>query len=144
MTARQRASQAQDGFARVGTAPVSPLDENNTIISASDNAAFRAIKNDSGKPTQKDGDNTDGLTGEIASKSAGRKASGPTGRAASKNDSRARRRVGRPRGPERVALAVRILAVTDARLTAAVEATGQSPQYVVDAALAAYLDALGI
>jgi len=52
--------------------------------------------------------------------------------------------VGRPRGPERVALTVRVLAATDERLTAAVELTGQSPQYLVDAALAAYFDALGV
>ena len=52
--------------------------------------------------------------------------------------------MGRPRGPARVALTIRILAANDERLTAAVEATGQSPQYVVDAALAAYFDALGI
>jgi hypothetical protein len=41
-----------------------------------------------------------------------------------------------------VALTVRVLAATDERLTAAVELTGQSPQYIVDAALAAYFDAL--
>lgn len=41
-------------------------------------------------------------------------------------------------------LTIRILAQTDERLTEAVEQTGQSPQYIVDAALAAYLDALGI
>jgi len=38
---------------------------------------------------------------------------------------------------------VRILAATNDRLTAAVDATGQSPQYVIDAALAAHLDELG-
>ena len=43
-----------------------------------------------------------------------------------------------------MALTIRILAATDKRLTAAVEQTGESPQYVVDAALAAYFDALGI
>jgi hypothetical protein len=50
----------------------------------------------------------------------------------------------RQRGPERVALTVRVLAATDERLTAAVELTGQSPQYIVDAALAAYLAALDV
>jgi hypothetical protein len=44
----------------------------------------------------------------------------------------------------RVPLTVRVLATTDARLTAAVEMTGDSPQYIVEAALAAWLDALGI
>lgn len=55
-----------------------------------------------------------------------------------------RRRPGRRRGPNRVPLTVRILVETDDRLTEAVEMTGQSPQYIVDAALAAYLDTLGI
>jgi predicted DNA-binding protein len=44
----------------------------------------------------------------------------------------------------RVPLTVRILRGTDERLTAAVEATGRSPQYLVDEALARYLDSLGI
>lgn len=51
--------------------------------------------------------------------------------------------MGRPRGPERVPLTVRILAETDERLTAAVEATGKSPQYIVDEALAEHLARLG-
>jgi len=52
--------------------------------------------------------------------------------------------VGRPRGPERVPLTVRILAETDERLTAAVEATGKSPQYIVDEALSEYLSRLEV
>lgn len=39
-------------------------------------------------------------------------------------------------------LTVRILAATDERLTAAVEATGKSPQYIVDEALSEYLSRL--
>ena len=66
------------------------------------------------------------------------------GRKTGKKAGKRRRRVGRPRGPERVPLTIRILAATDVRLTAAVEATGESPQYIVDKALAAYLDALGV
>jgi len=46
------------------------------------------------------------------------------------------RRRGRPRGPERAKLSVRILASNDTKLTRAVEQTGQSPQYLVDQALA--------
>jgi hypothetical protein len=53
------------------------------------------------------------------------------------------RKPGRPRGPERVPLTVRILAVMDERLTAAVEATGKSPQYIMDEALSEYLTRLG-
>jgi hypothetical protein len=37
-----------------------------------------------------------------------------------------------------------ILAANDDWLTAAVRVTGQSPQYIVDAALTAYFDSLGI
>jgi hypothetical protein len=54
------------------------------------------------------------------------------------------RRVGRPRGPDRIAITVRILHTTDARLTSAVEATGESPQYIVETALDAYFNKLGI
>jgi hypothetical protein len=53
-------------------------------------------------------------------------------------------RAGRPRGPERVPLTVRILRATDDRLTAAVETTGQRPQQIVDEALTRYLDSLGL
>jgi len=124
--ARQRASQARDAFARVGTAPVGAPDDASepASIPASHPASIPASVNKSVP---------DGVK-------AGRSAGGKAGRKAGK----ASRRVGRPRGPERVALTIRILAVTDRRLTAAVEQTGESPQYIVDAALAAYLDALGI
>ena len=54
------------------------------------------------------------------------------------------RRLGRLPESRRVQRTVRVLAATDQRLTAAVEQTGESPQYVIDKALAAYLDALGI
>jgi hypothetical protein len=63
---------------------------------------------------------------------------------ASRKAGKSRRRAGRPAGPARVSLTVRILAATDDRLTAAVELTGQSPQYIVDSALAAWFDSLGI
>ena len=48
------------------------------------------------------------------------------------------RRVGRPRGPERVPLSVRILAELDARLTDEVQRQELSPQFIVDQALADY------
>lgn len=48
------------------------------------------------------------------------------------------RRLGRPRGPERVPLTVRILATHNERLTAEVVLQGLSPQYVVEQALAEY------
>jgi hypothetical protein len=54
---------------------------------------------------------------------------------------RPRRRPGRPRGPERVALSVRIKPEIDQRLTTAVEHTNLGPQQIVEAALTAWLDA---
>jgi hypothetical protein len=48
---------------------------------------------------------------------------------------RAPRRAGRPRGPERAPLSVRVLAANDRMLTVAVEQTGKNPQTLVDEAL---------
>lgn len=84
-----------------------------------------------------DGKSASGNAGRKASRAPGRKKTGGRG-------ARPARRVGRPRGPDRVPLSVRILAETDVRLTAAVQTTGQNPQTIVDEALAAYFDQLGI
>jgi len=130
--ARQRAGQARAAFARVGTAPVGELDGDNASLSASDNAGLSAVPVTGGKA----GDSARGTAGSGAGTRAGRPAGGKAGKRV--------RRVGRPRGPDRVPLTIRVLAATDERLTAAVEITGESPQYVVEAALAAYFDALGI
>lgn len=54
------------------------------------------------------------------------------------------RRRGRPRGPERVALTVRILTSTDRKLTAAVEQTGLNPQTIVEQAMEAYFRRLKV
>jgi hypothetical protein len=144
--ARQRASQARDAFARVGTAAVGPADDS-ASDSASGNAGVNAGFPDGGNAGLSAVPDAGGNAGELASTAAGtsasRKASASAGRSA-RGKASARRRVGRPRGPDRVALTIRILAANDERLTAAVDATGQSPQYVVDAALSAYFDALGI
>ncbi|MFE7268503.1 hypothetical protein ACFU9B_42140 [Streptomyces sp. NPDC057592] len=61
-----------------------------------------------------------------------------------KTSSRPPRRRGRPRGPERVAVSVRLLKSTDRKLTAAVEETGQNPQSIVEQALEAYFRRLKI
>ena len=140
--ARQRAGQAAAAaFGRVGTAVVDDLPASDT---ASEKAGISASENDSESANIGDGISARPAASHEASpragSSAGRQAGGKTGKKAGKR----RRRVGRPRGPERVPLTVRILAQNDARLTAAVEETGRSPQYIVDAALAAYFDGLGI
>jgi hypothetical protein len=54
------------------------------------------------------------------------------------------RRRGRPRGPERVPLTVRILTSTDRKLTAAVEQTGLNPQTLVEQALEAHFRRLKV
>lgn len=91
-----------------------------------------------------------------ASKPASGGASGTASRAASRTDRPAAsrpatghadagqpaRRRGRPRGPDRVALNVRIRRELDDRLTAAVDQTGQGPQDLVERALERELDRL--
>lgn len=52
------------------------------------------------------------------------------------------RRPGRPKGPDRIPLSVRILAEHDARLTQEVERQELSPQFIVDAALSDYFTKL--
>jgi hypothetical protein len=138
--ARQRAGQARAAFARVGTAPVGDLPASDMAggeasISASGNDSRLASSEDVFSDSTHTGNND----GQVADSPASRQAVRKTGKKAGKR----RRRVGRPRGPERVPLTVRILAATDERLTAAVEATGKSPQYIVDEALSEYLARLG-
>jgi hypothetical protein len=73
-------------------------------------------------------------TSDTASRPARHEASAST-RPAADSPSRPTRRVGRPAGPERRALNVRIRADLDQRLTQAVAETGQSPQPLVEDAL---------
>ena len=141
---RQRAGQARAAFNRVGTAPVGELPASDM---AGDEAIISASGNDGGSAIIEDvisGGITAGeLAGSTAGPADGGGASRSAGRKTGKKAGKRRRRVGRPRGPERVPLTVRILTATDERLTAAVEATGKSPQYLVDEALAEYLVRLG-
>lgn len=74
-----------------------------------------------------------GKEGAKASNKASGKAGGKVSRKESGNV--ISRRKGRPRGPERVPLSVRILPENDSRLTQAVEQSGKSPQYLVEEAL---------
>lgn len=127
---RQRASAA---FARVGTARIDDLPAGQT---ASDLASVSASEND--------GANASVPAARPAVVPASKPASSTASSKARRNAGKKQRRVGRPRGPERIPLTTRILASENARLTAAVEMTGESPQYILDAALKAYLDALGI
>lgn len=141
---RQRAGRAQAAFARVGTAPVGELPASDMAgdedgISASGNDSQSAIMSDVLPGSDRAGGSAGGAAVPDAGAPASRQAIRKTGKKAGKR----RRRVGRPRGPERVPLSVRILAETDERLTAAVEATGESPQYIVDEALSEYLTRRG-
>lgn len=150
--ARARARDAAAAFGRVGTVrpggiPADSDAGDDASISASDNEgpedSNAAIMIDSLAASNPEAGNAAGPAGQKAGAAASPRAGGKTGQKAGKKGGRARRRVGRPRGPERVALTIRILAATDARLTAAVEATGESPQYIVDAALSEHLGRLG-
>lgn len=94
------------------------------------------------------GDSASGKAGESAGQNEDQepKAAAPPKRPASSSTGRSRapRRRGRPRGPERVPLTVRILPSTDRKLTAAVEETGLNPQTLVEDALEAYFRRLKI
>jgi hypothetical protein len=136
-------------MARIGKAQLvgAPADEEpggNASVSASENDGAIASTADSDKVGAIDAGNAGGIAagnaGAPASRIAGARAGRPAGRKAGKT----RRRVGRPRGPERVPVTVRLRTETNDRLTAAVDSTGESPQYIVESALSAYLDALGI
>lgn len=139
--ARKRASEARAAFARVGTATVGEIPAGNE---AGGDVSIPASGNASVSGDLKASEVADQTASDAAGVPAGVHAGGRAGRLAGEKAGRPRRRVGRPRGPERVALTTRILAATDERLTAAVEMTGQSPQYIVDTALEAYFDLLGV
>lgn len=100
-----------------------------TGVSASSNtdeiASDKAISNASGSGSEKD----DANAGKSSIKSARKKAGKKGGRTASP------RRLGRPQGPERIALTVRILLAHDELITQAHENEGLSPQTVIEQAL---------
>jgi|GEM_PF-4665667 len=99
--------------------------------------------------TEPDWDNPDswGSRNDSASNNAGgnddqeQRATSPASRG---GNSRTPRRPGRPRGPKRVPLSVRILPATDRRLTAAVQLTGLNPQTLVEQALEAHFRRLKV
>ncbi|WP_060903079.1 MULTISPECIES: hypothetical protein [Streptomyces] len=101
-----------------------------------------AEKPDWDNPETWGGDGSD--TGDSASGNDGESTSGNEGQeppaaetagSPPKPSRRAPRRAGRPRGPERAPLSVRVLAANDRMLTVAVEQTGKNPQTLVDEAL---------
>ncbi|AZK98795.1 MULTISPECIES: hypothetical protein [Streptomyces] len=97
------------------------------------------------------GDGSD--AGDSASGNAGDSADGNDGQAPEpaapatrtpKAASRTARRRGRPRGPDREALTVRVLPATNRMLTVAVEETGLNPQTIVEEAMQAHFRRLKI
>lgn len=101
-----------------------------------------AEKPDWDNPETWGGDGSD--TGDSASGNDGGSDSGnedqepPTAESAESTPQptrRSPRRAGRPRGPERAPLSVRVLAANDRMLTLAVDQTGKNPQTLVDEAL---------
>jgi hypothetical protein len=101
-----------------------------------------------GKAGEEAGEKASGIDGLDASDPDGGKAGGPAAgqeeTAPAVASARPPRRRGRPRGPERVKLSVRITRELDAKLCRAVEETSLSPQYIVEQALAKHFRSLGI
>ncbi|OLM27887.1 hypothetical protein Ae717Ps2_7105 [Pseudonocardia sp. Ae717_Ps2] len=99
-------------------------------------AVVSARGNDSGEHGRTDRERA-GSPRPAARSAAKRSATDRTG------NGRRPRRVGRPRGPERVQLSTRILVDLDAALTDAVERSGLSPQPIVEEALRDWLTSHG-
>jgi len=102
----------------------------------------------SGNASGSDGGNAGGSAGGNAGGSAGGNAGGIAADSAPVPEAggriRASRRVGRPRGPDRVKLSVRITRDLDDQLSRAVDQTSMSPQYIVEEALAKHFRSLGL
>lgn len=81
--------------------------------------------------------------GRNASRKAGKGASGGAGQKAGGGTKKPSRRRGRPAGPERRLLSVRILTAVDDALTRAVEETERGPQDITDEALTEWLTKRG-
>lgn len=102
---------------------------------ASKTAREKASVSASRKAGASDGVKASNTDGRNAGGAGAKKASGDRKASAGRKP----RRVGRPLGPRRTPITVRILSEIDDALTAAVEDTGDSPQYIVDDALRAWL-----
>ncbi|MGY3685133.1 hypothetical protein [Streptomyces sp. TE33382] len=94
------------------------------------------------------GDSASGNAGDSADVNDDQDHADDNGRAPKPSQSKAPRRPprrrGRPRGPEREMLSVRILAANNRKLTVAVEQTDLNPQTLVDQALEAMFKRLKI
>lgn len=140
----------------VGGAPAweAPEDASQSASdSASENeggkASGSASENDGGSASGKDSGSAGGSAGGDAGGKGGVNAGGnvkdsAAGREESGGRIRAPRRVGRPRGPDRVKLSVRITQDLDDQLSRAVDQTKMSPQYIVEEALAKHFRSLGL
>lgn len=164
-----KTEQRKAGLQRAGDAdtdPASISDSENTSTSASTQASVRDagianakngdLESDQARDTssestgQIDSATAGGTAGKDASATGSRKGSGKTressGRKAGASASgkasnrKPRRGVGRPAGPERQAITVRVLAEHDAKLTQAWDQEGMRPQQVIDAALGEWFE----
>lgn len=118
--------------------PVEPVAAH-AAAAAGESAGVSASGNAGTNAGTQAGNEADGIPGAAAGEPAGVRVEPDGGAARSK---RAPRRAGRPRGPERVPLSVRILAHLDERLTEEVERQEINPQSIVDQALAEYFTRL--
>lgn len=124
-----------------------------TVVNASESASLygsasagqAAGSNASDAGGAQGGGEAVGNAGASASRAGSTKAPGKAGRSTGKSSSRKagrrpRRGVGRPPGPDRQPITVRVLAEHDALLTTAWTEQGMRPQQVIDAALAEWFD----
>ena len=147
----KRERRKLDRAADAGRDPAEPdLPENPTWETSQDGE--NASDSASGKASESAGEEASEPGGDYASEKEGENAGGkdvppadvsPEPPAAPSSVRPARRR-GRPRGPDRVKLSVRIRTDLDEMLSEAVERTQLSPQYIVEEALARHFRALGI
>lgn len=132
----RRASDADTDLASISASDnASDIDSGDASEEAGYNTTESASYKASASASHNAGEPASAKPGRTAGRKTGKKASGKT---SSKASPAPRRGVGRPPGPDRQAITVRVLAEHDAKLTAAWDQKGMRPQQVIDAALAAW------
>jgi hypothetical protein len=136
---QRRLAKAPDAGDPADVVQADDTEDGHGVISASNPASASASGTVSSGARRAASSTDSGSASRTDSPSAKRSAAN---HARGRGAERPARRRGRPRGPDRVALNVRIRRELDDRLTAAVDQTGQGPQDLVEHALELLLDRL--